>query len=72
VHFTHEFGYTEEIRDSFLDVFGPFNEEVVYGLRGGDGCLNCFERWANVVRCKIFNDVDDMTHARFHQTELSE
>ena len=53
-----------------MDVFGALNEEVVDCLRGGYGRLYGFKELSQVVAGIIFNDVNNMIHARFHQTEL--
>ena len=70
MHFYEEFGHAEEVGDCFLDVFDAFNEEIVYCLGGGDGCLDGFDELSWVVDGIIFNDVNDMIHSRFHQSEL--
>jgi len=70
VHFYEKFGHAEEVGDCFLDVFAAFDEEVVYCLGGGDGCLDSVEGLGYVVAGVIFNDVNNMIHSGFHQSEL--
>jgi len=70
LHFGEYFGHSEEIKDGFLDVFGSFHEEVVDCLRGRDGSLDRFEILTNIIACKVFNNINNMSHSRFHEPEL--
>jgi hypothetical protein len=65
VHFGYKFGHAEEVFYGFLDMFGTFDKEVVYGLGRGDGCLDCRKVLSNVISRPVFDEIDDVAHARF-------
>jgi len=70
MYFDEEFGHALEIPDCFLDVFHAFDEEVVDCLGGRYCSLYGFDKFWTVESSIILNNINNMSHSRFHQPKL--
>jgi hypothetical protein len=70
VVFGEDFRHAEEISCGIFDVCRSFDEEIVDYLGRGDRSLYRIDKISRLVTSIILNNINNMSHPRFHKTKL--
>ena len=70
VVFGEDFRHAEEISCGIFDVCRSFDEEIVDYLGRGNRSLYRIDKISRLVTSIILNNINNMSHSRFHKTKL--
>ena len=68
--FGEDFRHAEEISCGIFDVCRSFDEEIVDYLGRGNRSLYRIDKISRLVTSIILNNINNMSHPRFHKTKL--